>query len=320
LLADTSTFIKHHPIKIALLLVWICLLFVSGQIQYLAEYGAFIFLGVVGAIFANSTGAGGGVVFVPFFNQLSLSNETIVATSFAIQCCGMTAGAISWYRHYGSIKRFALTSENKVSEEEMSENEASYSLFIEWQALPKALILCVPFSILGILTAQFLLSDYTSAVQTGLHFYFGLFSIILAFAIYGSIPFMKRQANRARVEPIDRIMLALICFIGGIVTAWLSVGVGELVAVYLILRGFNISFAIALAVILSAFSVHGAIYYHLFVSQAVYWQIVIFAGAGAIMGGLIAKHVVLFFSPIKLKVFFGTWVLIMGAAGLPIWA
>ncbi|MFT5996168.1 MAG: putative membrane protein YfcA, partial [Glaciecola sp.] len=104
-----------------------------------------------------------------------------------------------------------------------------------------------------------------------------------------------------------------------VITAWLSVGVGELVAVYLILRRFNISFAIALAVILSAFTVQGAIIYHLLISKAVYWQIVIFAGAGAIIGGIIAKHVVLYFSPVKLKIFFATWVLVMGLAGLPIW-
>jgi uncharacterized membrane protein YfcA len=96
--------------------------------------------------------------------------------------------------------------------------------------------------------------------------------------------------------------------------------VGELVAVYLILRGFNITFAIALAVILSAFSVWSAIVYHVFVSQAVYWHIVLFAGAGAILGGILAKHVVLLFSPMKLKMFFATWVLIMGIAGLPLFS
>ena len=43
----------------------------------------------------------------------------------------------------------------------------------------------------------------------------------------------------------DSVALLLIGFIGGAITAWLSVGVGELVAVYLIMRGFNVTFAIA---------------------------------------------------------------------------
>jgi uncharacterized membrane protein YfcA len=305
LLTRTLHLFKLYPIKTAVLSVWLGLLIATQSYLLLSDYGGFLFLGIVGAIFANATGAGGGVVFVPFFNQLSLSNETIVATSFAIQCCGMTAGALTWFNYYKALQRL---------------NHIHHSDAAQWQMLIKGLLLMVPFSLVGILSAQFLLNEYTVYVQSGLHFYFGVFSIVLAIAIYGSIPLMRKQQNRRKFTSFDVIMLVLIALIGGVITAWLSVGVGELVAVYLILRGFNVSFAIAIAVILSAFSVQGAIFYHLFISNAIYWQIVIFAGAGAIIGGIVAKHVVLFFSPIKLKIFFGTWVLVMGAAGLPIWA
>jgi uncharacterized membrane protein YfcA len=295
---------KLYPVKIGLVAVWIALLTVTQGYLLVADYGSFLFLGVVGAIFANATGAGGGVVFVPFFNQLSLSSETIVATSFAIQCCGMTAGAITWFNHYRELKQASHKDHLQAS---------------QWQSLGRGLAICVPFSIGGILTAQYVLYEYTGYVQSGLHLYFGLFSIALAIAIYGSIPLMRQQRNVSAIMGVDIIMLTFIAFFGGVITAWLSVGVGELVAVYLILRGFNVSFAIALAVIISAFTVQGAIIYHLLISKAVYWQIVIFAGAGAIIGGIIAKHVVLYFSPVKLKIFFGTWVLVMGIAGLPIW-
>lgn len=268
------------------------------------QYGGFLLLGVIGAIFANATGAGGGVVFVPFFNQLSLSIETIVATSFAIQCCGMTAGAASWFNHCKRLRQPTHEFHGQAP---------------QWQDLGKGLLICVPLSIAGIFTAQYLLYGYTHYVQAGLNVYFGVFSILLALAIYGSIPLMRKQRNVNKIMGIDIAMLLLIAFFGGIITAWLSVGVGELVAVYLILRGFNISFAIAMAVILSAFTVQAAIFYHLMFSKAIYWQVLVFAGAGAIIGGTIAKHVVLFFSPLKLKVFFGTWVLVMGVAGLPFW-
>jgi len=98
----------------------------------------------------------------------------------------------------------------------------------------------------------------------------------------------------------------------------LSVGVGELVAVYLIMRGFSVKAAIAVAVIISAFSVWSGVVYHAVVSQAIYAQVVTFAGLGAILGGLIAKYVVLAFSPIRLKVFFASWVMILGISGLPV--
>ena len=68
------------------------LLWQNSPALILQEYGAFVLLGLAGAIFANSTGAGGGVIFVPIFNQLQLSSDQIVATSFAIQCFGMVAG------------------------------------------------------------------------------------------------------------------------------------------------------------------------------------------------------------------------------------
>ena len=56
---------KH--IRIILLFVWCAIYFSQAHpITLLQQYGGFTFLGLLGAIFANATGAGGGVVFVPF--------------------------------------------------------------------------------------------------------------------------------------------------------------------------------------------------------------------------------------------------------------
>ena len=80
-----------------LLFVW--LIFISWQTnlqQLLNEFSGFMLLGITGAIAANSTGAGGGIVFVPSFQALGMEVPQVVATSFAIQCFGMTVGSISW--------------------------------------------------------------------------------------------------------------------------------------------------------------------------------------------------------------------------------
>jgi uncharacterized membrane protein YfcA len=119
------------------------------------------------------------------------------------------------------------------------------------------------------------------------------------------------------LAPADWFGLLLVALIGGGITAWLSIGVGELLAVYLIVRGFNVTFAIAAAVILSAFTVWGGIIFHLVETQAVYWPVVLFAGAGAIMGGIVAKHLVLYFSTKHLKLFFAAWIGILGITALP---
>lgn len=297
--------ISCHPYRATLAICWLLLIFsVPNSFQIIFDYIGFLFVGIVGAIFANSTGAGGGVVFVPFFNQIDMQNSAIIATSFAIQCFGMTAGALTWHRYRQSL------GDNEVSTNKIVDDGT------QWVYVNKGLLITVPFSILGILTAQFVLSDHTQQMQTSLHVVFGVFSILLAIAIYASIPLLSRQKSIINLLPIDMLLLGVIAFFGGIITAWLSVGVGELVAVYLILRGFNVTSAIALAVMLSAFTVWSAIFNHLFITQAIYWQVVLFAGAGAIIGGIIAKRIVLYFSVIKLKLFFATWILIMGIAGL----
>jgi hypothetical protein len=44
----------------------------------------FVVLGLIGAIFAHSTGAGGGVVSIPTVHQLGLNESAAVATRVAV--------------------------------------------------------------------------------------------------------------------------------------------------------------------------------------------------------------------------------------------
>ena len=285
---------KSTLIRCLLFALW-CLVvfaFTESPLQLLSQYVGFAFLGIVGAVFANSTGAGGGVIFVPFFSQLGLDNTTIVATSFAIQCFGMTAGALSWFLWFKKEKR----------------NDA------EWQPLYRVLVLTVPFSIVGIGWVQVM--EWQS--PNSLHTTFGAFSVVLALAIFASIPLLKSTQFSKTLTGLDYFCLPVIALLGGGITAWLSVGVGELIAIYLIFRRFNVSFAIASAVILSAFSVWAGVLYHVTQTGAVYWAIVLFAGLGAVIGGSVARFVVLYFSVTHLKLFFAAWVLLIGIASMPL--
>jgi uncharacterized membrane protein YfcA len=115
---------------------------------------------------------------------------------------------------------------------------------------------------------------------------------------------LSSQRFKIKLSSQDYITLPTIALVGGGITAWLSIGIGELVAVYLIIRRFNVTLAIAAAVILSALTVWGGIIFHLLITQAVYWPVVLFAGAGAILGGILAKQLVLYFSAKSLKLFF----------------
>jgi uncharacterized membrane protein YfcA len=296
--------VVQHPFRTALFVVWLGILAMQENVAFLlTNFGVFGFLGVVGAVFANATGAGGGVVFVPFFNYLGFSNESIVATSFAIQCCGMTAGAITWWQY----------------------KHKNHRQDPQWRAFSNLLVLSVPATLCGVWLAQYgpsnveILASFNGGIEK-LHLAFGVFSVLLAVAIFASIPLLTRAQYKQDIQQSDIIPILFVAFVGGIITAWLSIGVGEMVAVYLIIRGFNVTMAIALAVVLSAFAVWGGVVYHLLVTQSVNWHVVIFAGAGAILGGVLAKHLVLLFSPTYLKLFFGTWVLLLGVSGLPVFS
>lgn len=265
----------------------------------LSGYGPFMLLGVVGAIFANATGAGGGVVFVPFFQQLSFSPQTIIATSFAIQCCGMTAGALSWLQFY----------RNTLRQEP------------DWAALPAVFLQCLPFGLTGLWLGQYGVDGLIphlrfSALSSQLHLGFGVFSILLALAIMASTKRLHSGHLRKQLSRGDRVWLSVISLAGGLITAYLSVGIGELIAVYLIIRRFDVTMAIGVAVMISACTVWAGVLHGAFFDEAVNWLVVLFAGAGAIIGGRIARFIVLFFSPRQIKVFFALWVLVLGIVSL----
>lgn len=290
----------NNPIRLSspkfiipFLVCWLLLLTLSPlMFSQISEYGLFSLLGVLGAIFANSTGAGGGVVFIPAFNELAFSEQQSIATSFAIQCFGMTAGAITWWFHYRTEK-----TELRL-----------------WQGFKRIIAVCSISGVLGI----WLVYGSDSHAPSTLHQNFSWFSLILGLFIVITVFFVKPSRERSQIILFDYIALISIGLFGGAITAWLSVGIGELLAIYLILRRFDISMAVAAAVIVSAFTVWAAIGQHTLVSFQVYWQVAIFAGPGAVLGGIFAKTLVTHLSATRLKLFFAFWLLVIGMVGIKI--
>lgn len=274
-------------------LLWASALWlVPDTLSVVGDYFAFSLLGITGAIFANSTGAGGGVVFIPMFNQLGFSEVQAVATSFGIQCFGMTAGAFTWWHHYRHDK---------------------IELHL-WHSFTSIIALCGALAVVGL----WLVYAFNWPSPTSLHESFSWFSIVLGVTILVSVFFLKPGREHSNLEWYDCIMLALIGLFGGILTAWLSVGVGEILAIYLILRRFDVTMAVASAVIVSALVVWAAAFEHFLLNPNAYWQVLVFAGPGAVLGGVFAKTLVSWLSARKLKIFFASWVLIVGLATSPI--
>lgn len=288
-MSSTNPIRLSNPKFIAVfVLSWLFMLYSANQpLQELVDYWLFSFLGVIGAVFANSTGAGGGVIFIPMFAKLNFTEPQAIASSFAIQCFGMTAGAVTWFHHYYSQKRDLRL----------------------WQGFKRIISVTSVASMIAI-TGVF---TWNISSPASLHASFSWFSLLLGLFIMVTVYLLKPHRERSQVYFFDYVFLALLGFFGGAITAWLSVGVGELLVIYLILRRFDINMAVAAAVVVSAITVWVAIGQ---VKDDVYWQVVFFAGPGAVLGGIFAKTLVTHMSATRLKLFFAIWLLITGSLGI----
>ncbi|ADN77125.1 protein of unknown function DUF81 [Ferrimonas balearica DSM 9799] len=265
------------------------LLYSAARLPLVADYGHFSLLGLLGALVANSTGAGGGVVFIPAFHQLGLDADAAVATSFAIQSFGMTAGAVAWWRY---ARRDRLGAHEGI-----------------WRPLLPSVGYTLAGTLPGLLLGRILPSP------SELHALFALFSVMLGSVIllmsFRAIPDQPRQ----RLTPRWNMALIMLGLVGGVITAWLSVGIGELLVIVLMLLRCHSATAVAAGVIVSALTVWVAMILNLTQGAPFQWPIVLFAGPAAVLGGLLARHLATVMSPLQLKRFFACWILFVGLLG-----
>ena len=247
---------------------------------------------------ANATGAGGGVVFIPFFQQMEMAPTQSVATSMAIQCCGMSAGALSWIN---ALNR-------------LYSNHAQVL-----QLLKSALLFSGPATITGVLCGQHWLKEPgfdLSFIFKGFSISFGV--LLIAFTVWTQ--FRSRSGIRAdkavNIESAflltngKKCLLVFTCFAGGFVTAWISIGVGEFVALLLFFFRAPTTVAVALGVMTSAIAVLTGLIQHTVIEQNVNLEIVLFAGQAALLGGYVARHITQFLGAERLKIFFAAWIIL----------
>ncbi|MBB3169586.1 sulfite exporter TauE/SafE family protein [Simiduia aestuariiviva] len=250
-----------------------------------------LFVGIGGATIANASGVGGGVVFVPvfdYFNSAGIVPVTatqIVATSFLIQCFGMTTGSLTWLnkmRHQGPQPATGIATRDF------------------WQIICWVVAGCLP----ALLATQYIFAFTPADVL----FWFKSLSICLGCALLMSV-WRDNPNKRPRysLAQIDLLVLAALGVIGGFATALFSVGVGELVALYLFIRNYPLVTCAATAVIITAITVLTGLVYHLLHTD-IPWQLAAFAIPGAVIGGYIARGFAYFLGPHRLKILAGLWI------------
>jgi uncharacterized membrane protein YfcA len=259
------------------------------------NYAPFFLLALLGAIVANATGAGGGIVFVPAFKLLGIDHASIIATSFAIQCFGMTAGSLAWYRY--SAKQ----------DTKLEPAWGEYASLIKLFAIP---------TIVGVVFGQ---TVFQPGNEQQTIFVFKLFSAIFGIAILiTSYQLLKTIDSGLSVKELQlindsrltRTVFYLTGFVGGAITAWLSIGVGEMVAILLILLRYPVTLSVGVAVSVSAIAVWVGVQKYIWFSNGINLDILIFAAPAAIIGGTLARRIASWLTPTQLKMLIACWVLI----------
>lgn len=216
---------------------------------------------------------------------------SIIGMSFLIQSFGMSMGSLVWIK--------TIFSDKKIPSDEACE----FNTFIT------VIFTSVATAIPTLLLTQWLIQIEISQIL----FYFKIFSLILgSVLLLFAIQFDRFAPKEFRRTPSIFDYTAIICIgvIGGFATALFSVGIGEFLAVYLILRRFPISFAVSTAVIVSVICVLSGVSTHLISGPPIIYEILLWTIPGALIGGAVAQKIAYFLGAQKLKLFASIWIII----------
>ncbi len=246
-------------------------------------------VGFLGATIANTSGTGGGVVFVPVFSILrgagimTLNPTQVVAASFLIQCFGMTMGALRW-----STGLYREPREKRTSPRDY------------WLVVAVVLLFSLPSMLATQRLARFDPHEVLLA--------FKCFSIVLGLiVIVTTWTVNRKRPPLPHVSVWDFVVLAAIGTVGGFVTALFSVGVGEIVALYLFIRHYPVALSTGTAVTISSVAVLAGAPFHVLAGNVV-WEVVVLAVLGATLGGYLARPIALWLGANRLKTLDGCWI------------
>ncbi len=217
-------------------------------------FGAKILLTLVAffaASVANASAIGGGFLFMPLFIFVyQLAPPVALKLSIATQAFGMSSGALTWGRDYIDKNAFIL---------------ASFA------------------SICGVWFAT-----YNFAVPSGyIKPLFALISlgVFIALVIEMRLKVTDQQQKAYFSFNTIGVFFILAAFAGGLVTGWTAIGVGEVVALYLLFfYRLRLDKAIGTGVAVLAVSSIAGFIFHTDLG-GIPWELLMFTVPGVILGG-----------------------------------
>lgn len=247
---------QNIPLKILTLTI---LTIVSGY--FFKEKIILTLVAFFAASVANATAIGGGFLFMPLFIFVyKLAPAVALKLSIATQAFGMTSGALAWGRKYIDKRAFILASST---------------------------------SILGVWVATYLWvvpSNYIKPL-------FALISLGVFFALIleMKLKVVDEQQTAKFTLNVISVFFVFSAFAGGLITGWTAIGVGEVVALYLLFfYRLRLDIAIGTGVAVLAVSSIVGLMFHLHLG-GIPLELLAFTVPGVILGGRygakMAKHI-----------------------------
>jgi uncharacterized protein len=238
------------PLMVILTLLWlfVYLCVFPDPAGLAAKNWPLILVGLAGAIIGNITAIGGGLVFIPVL-MFVYRNDPVSALklAFVTQAVGMTSGASGWIQR-GEVPLGML----------------------KWT---------VPSLILGTMVSTFLLHPQPMLVK-------GLFGPVAALTGFLTLATLNRKGQLAALPSTARVPVFIVSFIGGLITGWVAIGEGEIIAAFcLIAYGLNANKAIGLGVVLLSINSLLLAGLHSLYFGGVPWDMAIFTMLGVLWGG-----------------------------------
>ena len=210
---------------------------------------------------ANATAIGGGFLFMPLFIFVyKLAPAVALKLSIATQAFGMTSGALAWGRKYIDKKAFILAS---------------------------------GASILGVWVATYLWVAPSNYIEP----LFALISLGVFFALILEmrLKVVDEQLTTKFSLNVTAFFFIFFAFFGGLITGWTAIGVGEVVALYLLFfYRLRLDIAIGTGVAVLAVSSIAGLMFHLHLG-GIPLELLAFTVPGVILGGRygakMAKHI-----------------------------
>lgn len=261
-----------------LTLVWLAifLAFFDQPLALASKHWPLVIAGIFGALLGNTTAIGGGIVFMPLLiGVYHLDPVSALKLTLVTQAVGMTSGAVGWIRR-GVVPQTAL----------------------KWT---------IPPLIVGSSLSTFVVHP-SSVLVKGL---FGPISIIVGVL---ALLLSTREGSTDVVPPSASSRLAAVSLLGGLLTGWVAIGEGEVVAAFLMLAyGVRAPQGIGLGVVLLSINSIFLALIHSLHFGGVPWHLAIFTTLGVLWGGRLGPYVAQYFDPRRLKQVFGCVAIVDGA-------